>query len=133
MERTPVDNIDRERAVAEKMLAHTAKCFAAQKLPFEEGKHWQMGKTMVFLKPEVSQSMMLMMHQAMEDFVPSVALFESLWQRKLLKEELGWRQSGMVRAQAHMRKVLVMRGHSVSAVCGPPMLRPQATVAAHYA
>jgi len=68
---------------------------------------WQIGKTMIFLKPNVAKEMVHKQRQAMATWKPLCAIIEALYVKKELKEKVSKAEKSMIRLQAHCRKLLV--------------------------
>lgn len=98
----------KEKEVAMQFIQHLAKCHGAEN--FGEKKQWQMGKTMVFLKPEIAQATMLLLRQAMEDYAPCVNFIDALFKKRIARKALQARVGSLARLQARMRQRLVVGG-----------------------
>eukprot|EP01056_Protomagalhaensia_sp_Gyna25_P005567 Protomagalhaensia_sp_Gyna_25__5566@NODE_760_length_2680_cov_63_492238_g596_i0_p1_GENE_NODE_760_length_2680_cov_63_492238_g596_i0NODE_760_length_2680_cov_63_492238_g596_i0_p1_ORF_typecomplete_len866_score208_02Myosin_head/PF00063_21/1_9e186TniB/PF05621_11/0_0065TniB/PF05621_11/76TniB/PF05621_11/1_3e04ABC_tran/PF00005_27/0_0049AAA_22/PF13401_6/0_091AAA_22/PF13401_6/9_1e02AAA_22/PF13401_6/2_2e03AAA_16/PF13191_6/0_12RNA_helicase/PF00910_22/4_7RNA_helicase/PF00910_22/2e02T2SSE/PF00437_20/0_2AAA_19/PF len=99
----------KQRQLAVQMLDHMQTYFN-NKDEFVEQKQWQLGKTMVFLKPDIAQNLMLIQRQAMEDWVPSVVLIEAMYKRHLMKQSMTRVLPPIVRVQALVRRQLTQAG-----------------------
>nr|AAQ88311.1 myosin B [Gregarina polymorpha] len=96
----------RQREVAQQLLTACSKLVE----PFNEGKQWQIGKTMVFLKPEVVQELMLLQRRLMEQYSPSVTFLDALIKAKYLRRTALQNAKRGTRLQALIRKRLTQAG-----------------------
>eukprot|EP01055_Gregarina_sp_Pseudo9_P004585 Gregarina_sp_Pseudo_9__4584@NODE_475_length_2752_cov_56_081460_g449_i0_p1_GENE_NODE_475_length_2752_cov_56_081460_g449_i0NODE_475_length_2752_cov_56_081460_g449_i0_p1_ORF_typecomplete_len856_score204_70Myosin_head/PF00063_21/5e189TniB/PF05621_11/0_0046TniB/PF05621_11/1_1e02ABC_tran/PF00005_27/0_021AAA_22/PF13401_6/0_16AAA_22/PF13401_6/3_6e03AAA_22/PF13401_6/1_6e04ATPase_2/PF01637_18/0_22ATPase_2/PF01637_18/3_6e03AAA_16/PF13191_6/0_34AAA_30/PF13604_6/0_2T2SSE/PF00437_20/0_27DnaB_C/PF03796_15/0_28 len=107
MEKTSDAHKQRELAI---QMLHHLQAYFNDKSEFADQKHWQLGKTMVFLKPDIAQNLMLIQRQAMEDWVPSVILIEAMYKRHLMKQTVKKSLSPFVRVQSRIRLKLCQAG-----------------------
>lgn len=123
MDKCPVGNTAKEKEIAMNMINHAKKILSAAKQQFEDGKQWQTGKTMVFLKPEIAQLLILKMREMMEEFTPCCALIEGMYTRVLLKRRAILRIPAAIRIQALIRRQLVKSNHHVSNTSPAPAVK----------
>lgn len=67
-------------------------------------KDWQIGKTMVFMKPQGVKEMGRRQREQMAAWEPLITLIEAMAARKFLQEDISRLLPGLIRFQAHARR-----------------------------
>lgn len=78
---------------------------------------WQIGKTMVFMKPQGMKDMAKRQREQMAAWEPLISVLEAMVSKKFLEEELSKLVPGLIRFQAHARRYGVQCDNSSSFVC----------------
>lgn len=97
-------DLETERNIADRMIKHMIKIH--NKGEFVEGKDWQFGKTMIFMTSEAARQSLILQRQALEEWVPTVALIEALYRKQLLKRNIQKHENSLIRVQASIRRYL---------------------------
>ncbi|KAH0488810.1 MAG: hypothetical protein KVP17_000609 [Porospora cf. gigantea B] len=92
-----------------KQLAVALCTQMSQDKKFTQGKEWEVGKTMIFLKSETQHAFLAVQRLMLQQYEPLVNLIEAMWELKSLKETAKCRHRPTVRVQAHARKTYVQR------------------------
>lgn len=78
---------------------------------------WQIGKTMVFMKPQGMKDMAKKQREQMAAWEPLVTVVEAMAARKFVQEEIAKLLPGLVRFQAHARRYDALAIRSGTNVC----------------
>lgn len=77
---------------------------------------WQIGKTMVFMKPTVMKELTRAQRESLAAWEPLVVLIECAYMRKKNITRIADRRGSILRIQAHIRKILFDKVDSVPAI-----------------